>query len=769
MQTVNKPAKRLDARDKVTGKARFGADLYVDSMLYGKVLRSPHPHAKIKNIDVSGAQALDGVEAVLTARDIPGSHTFGVVIANQQVLAKERVRYKGDGVAMVAARSKELAEKALTLINVEYEELSAVFDPREALQAGAPQLHADYPGNEAAYHCVRKGDVEAGFAQADVILQREYETQTIEHAYIEPEVALATPGDSAPAITVQGSIQNPFSCRKALSVVLGLPLNQVRVVQSFMGGSFGGKDEVMSTLCARAALLALKTGKPVKMVNTREESIRESYKRHPYKMRYKVGATREGKLTAMEIEVVADAGAYASMTPFVTWRSTVQATGPYEVPNVKTDIYGAYTNNCYTGAMRGFGSPQVIFGQESLMDELAAELGMEPLDLRKLNGYRQGSITATGQKLDNHQVSLMEVLDKAVTASGYLEKRKLYSEPHQGKLKRGIGLACSFRGCSLGAEGVDATGAMVSVQYDGTVYVYSGLAENGQGLQTIFSQIAAEELGIPLERVVFMQTDTALIPDGGPTVASRSTIMGGNAVRLAAEKVRETLLGAIGGQLRAGSEELAWGNDRFYVKDDPQRSVSFQEAVEAARSQGELLSALGWYKSPRVSWDEEHGQGDAYFTYVYGCQIAEVEVDTETGYVRVLKVTAAHDVGRAINPETVKGQIYGGVAQGMGYALLEELQQFDGDIKTLNFDEYLIPGIKDVPEVEAILVENPDRFGPYGAKTIGEPTLEITAPAIASAVAQATGRRVRELPLDLERVLLGRSLLKERYQRGKQK
>ena len=764
MQTVNKPARRVDALGKVLGQSRFGADLEFAGMLYGKTLYTPYPYARILGIDPSRALALPGVEAVLTAADVPGAHTFGLVIPNQQVLAKDLVRYLGDGVAIVAATTPALVEKALDLVQVEYEELKGVFDPEEAIRAGAPQLHEDCPGNETVHHVLDRGDPEAGFAASDVVLEREYETQMQEHAYLEPEATVAVPEVDGRGVTVYGSIQNPFSCRKGLARILGFSLNQVRVIQSYMGGSFGGKDEVMSALCARAALLALKTGRPVKMVNIREESLRESYKRHPYKLKYKVGATRDGKLQAMKIHILADAGAYGSQTPFVTWRSVVQATGPYEVPNVRTDVYGVYTNNCYTGAFRGFGSPQIIFAQESLMDELAQELGMEPLELRRINGFRQGSVTATGQKLDGHQVSLMEVIDKAVAGSDYLAKHREYAR-QEGRFRKGIGLACSFRGCSLGAEGIDATGAIVSVQYDGSVYVYSGLAENGQGLQTVFSQIAAEELGIGLDRVKFMPTDTALIPDGGPTVASRSTLMGGNAVRLAAAKLRETLLGVALTKLRAGSEELAWGEGRIWVKKDPSRSFSFDEVVASASAQGELLTELGWYRAPRVSWDERHGQGNAYFTYVYGCQVAEVEVDTETGYTRVLKITAAHDVGRAINPETVRGQFYGGIAQGLGYALLEEVQQHQGEIKTLNFDEYLIPGSCDMPEIEAIIVENPDGFGPYGAKTIGEPTLEITAPAIANAVAQATGRRVRQLPLDLERVLLGRSLQKERYQR----
>lgn len=764
MQTVNKSARRVDALGKVLGESRFGADLVFENMLYGKVLRTPYPYARILSIDISAAAALPGVAAVLTAKDIPGSHTFGLVVPNQQLLAKELVRYRGDGVAIVAAETAAIAEKALQLIRVEYEELPGVFTTEQAMAEGAPLLHADCPGNIAVHHVLERGEVESGFAAADVILEREYETQMQEHAYIEPEATVAVPEVGHRGVTVYGSIQNPFSCRKGLAAILGYKLNEVRVIQSFMGGSFGGKDEVMSALCGRAALLALKTGRPVKMVNSREESLRESYKRHPYKLKYKVGATRAGKLVAMKVYITADAGAYASQTPFVTWRSVVQATGPYEVPNVRTDVYGVYTNNCYTGAFRGFGSPQIIFAQESLMDELAAELGLEPLAIRQLNGFRQGSVTATGQTLENHKVSLLEVIEQAVERSDYRAKHKEYAN-QTGRFRKGIGLACSFRGCSLGAEGIDATGAIVSVQYDGSVYIYAGLAENGQGLQTIFSQIAAEELGISLERVRFMPTDTALIPDGGPTVASRSTLMGGNAVRLAAAKVRETLLGVALTKLKAASEQLAWGEDKIWVKDDPSRSLSFEQVVSAASAQGELLTELGWYRAPQVTWDERHGQGKAYFTYVYGCQIAEVEVDTETGSTRVLKITAAHDVGRAINPDLVRGQFYGGIAQGLGYALLEEVQEYAGEIKTLNFDEYLIPGICDMPEIEPVIVENPDSYGPYGAKTIGEPTLEITAPAIANAVAQACGRRVRQLPLDLERVLLGRSLQKDRYQR----
>jgi len=341
---VNRPIKRVDAYEKVTGKAKFAADLFFPNMLYGKVLRSKYPYARIVKVNIKKALACPGVKAVITAEDIP-NNKFGVIVQNQQVLAQEQVLYIGDGIAVAAAETKEAAAKALELIVVEYEELPGIFDPEEAEKKDAPLVHSELENNQVVHHRLRKGDTEKGFAQAEVILEREYATQFVEHSYIETESLVAVPYESNSLVTIYGSIQNPFSCRNAVASVLKVPLNRVRIIQNHMGGSFGGKDEVMSSMAARAAVLALKTNRPVKMVNTRDESILESYKRHPYKMKYKVGATKEGKLAAMEIKCLADSGAYACQTPFVTWRSVVQATGPYELPNVKTDTYGYYTKN----------------------------------------------------------------------------------------------------------------------------------------------------------------------------------------------------------------------------------------------------------------------------------------------------------------------------------------------------------------------------------------------------------------------------------------
>ncbi|GAB4115214.1 MAG: hypothetical protein Kow00103_09850 [Candidatus Caldatribacteriota bacterium] len=759
-EKVNKPIKRIDGYEKVTGRAKFAADLFFPNLLYGKVLRSKYPHAQIIKINMDKALTYPGVKAIITAQDIP-NNKIGVIIQDQQVLAQDKVFFIGDGVAAVAAETLEVASEAINLIEVKYKELPGVFDPEEAAREDTLLIHSERKNNQVIQHRLRKGDTEKGFQEAEIILEREYSTPFVEHAYLEPEVVVAVPYEQNSLITIYGSIQNPFACRNAVASALKVPLNKVRVIQNHLGGSFGGKDEVISSMAVRAAVLALKTEQPVKMINTREESILESYKRHPYKMKYKVGATKEGKLVAMEIRCVADSGAYACQTPFVTWRSVVQATGPYELPHVKTDTYGYYTNNVYTGAMRGYGSPQIVFANESLMDELAQELKMNPLDLRLKNIYHNNSITASGQKLDNHQVSLGEVINRAIKESNYINKYQEYSKTQSGDKKKGIGMAISFRGCSLGAEATDTAGAIVAIQRDGSVLISTGLAENGMGLKTVLSQIVAEELGIELNRINYMEVDTSVSPESGSTVASRSTLLGGNAVKLAAQQLKDKILAMIATKYNLKKENLYLKNEGIYEKVNSQKIISYREMIDMANKEGIFLSAYGWYKAPDIFWDEEAGQGNPYFTYVYGCQIAEVEVDITTGQIDVLKITAAHEVGKAINPAYLKGQIYGGVMMGLGYGIMEEVETSQGYIKNTNFDEYLIPTIQDKPEISVIIVENPDPNGPYGAKSIGEPSLELTAPAIANAVAQATGKRIRSLPLNLERVLLGYALKKE--------
>lgn len=754
---IGKGEPRVDALGKVTGTAKFADDYNVMHQLCGKVLRARHPHAKILRIDTAKAERLEGVEAVLTAKDIPGEKEFGVVVKNQSILAGEKVRFMGDGVALVAARTREIAEEALSLIEVEYESLPVLSDPEEAMKEGSVKIHGK--DNVFVHHKVRRGNTEKGFKEADFIIERKFRTQFVEHSYIEPEAVLAEPGEHG-GVVITGSVQNLFSSRRSVAAALGCDLARVQIIQSTLGGSFGGKDEVMTSLCCRAALLSLKTGKPVKMVNTREESMLESYKRHPYDLYYKWGARKSGSITAMEIRCIADGGAYASQSPFVTWRSVVQATGPYECANVKTDIYAVYTNNNYTGAMRGFGSPQVNFAIESMMDELAEKTGMDPLEIRIRNGFETGSVTATGQKL-THRVSLKEVLEKAASASDFRKKWKQYRSLPTSAKKKGIGLACSYRGVSLGAEGTDAAGTIVSVQTDGSVIVSSGITDMGQGAQTAMAQIAAEVLGISMERIRFLNTNTSRVPDSGPTVASRSTIMGGSAAKKAAEIVRETLLET--GSAMTGLDADTLGLKENYLIDvtSGEHLAHFSELAAESFRRGKPLYGFGWHKSPATTWDERAGQGEAYFTFVYGANVAEVEVDTETGRVDVTDFTSVHDVGKAINRNGVLGQFYGGVAMGLGYGLLEEFGLEDARPQQLNFDEYLLPTSMDVPQVKGIIVENVDAAGPFGAKSIGEPANEIAAPAIINAIYNATGKRIYELPATVERVLLGHKLTRK--------
>ena len=753
--------RRVDAPGKVTGKAKFAEDYNLGHQLIGRVLRPRFPHARIISIDSSEAGRLPGVAAVLTAKDIPGSRVFGIVKQNQCILAGDRVRYLGDGIALVAAVSQETADEALRKILVTYEPLPVISDPEEAMKPGAPKLHDD--DNVFVHHKVRRGDTEKGFAEADFVLERTFKTQFVEHAYLEPEAVLAEPAEQG-GVRVTGSIQNLFSSRRSVAAALKLDLNQVQLIQATLGGSFGGKDEVMTAMCCRAALLALHTGKPVKMVNTREESMLESYKRHPYVLHYRWGARKDGTITAMEIRCVADGGAYASMSPFVTWRSVVQATGPYHCENVKTDVFAVYTNNNSTGAMRGFGSPQVNFAIESMMDELAETVGKDPLAIRLQNCFDQGSVTATGQKLE-HVVSLKEVLQKAAAAADFQKKWSANRVAFPSPVKRGIGLACSYRGVSLGAEGTDAAGVIVSVQTDGSVIISAGVTDMGQGAQTQMSQIAAEVLGITMQRIQFLNTNTSRVPDCGPTVASRATIMGGSAAKKAAEIVRSHLL-------KAGALFTQLPVDRLTIRDNylvdattGERLASFPELTAECFRQGHPMLGIGWHKAPKTTWDEERGQGHAYFTFVYGANIAEVDVDTETGKTDVVSFVAAHDIGKAISRGGAEGQIYGGVAMGLGYGLLEEFALEDGVPKQLNFDEYLIPTSMDMPSIEAIIVENPDPAGPYGAKSLGEPANEIAAPAIINAIFNATGKRITEIPATLERVLLGHALSRQ-GQRG---
>ncbi len=745
--------RRVDGIGKVTGKAVFAADQSASHLLYGAVKRAGIPHARIVRINADKARKCPGVRAVLTANDIPGAHGFGIIVPYQRVLADDKVRYFGDGVAIIAAETREQARFAAEQIEVEYEALPGVFSPDEALAPGAPLIHGD--SNLLIEHRVHHGDGDSA-PDAAVKLSRTYRTQHVEHSYIEPEAVVAWPAEHD-GVVVKGSIQNLFSTRRSVAAVLNLPLNKVQILQTTLGGSFGGKDEAATLLSCRAALLALATGQPVKMVNSREDSFIESYKRHPYRLHYRLGAEKNGRLRSMQVDILADGGAYASTSQFVTWRSAVQAVGPYRVPWVRTRVRAAFTNNNYTGAMRGFGSPQVNFAIESLMDELAEETGASPLEIRRLNAYRDGDTTPTGQQLPG-KVTLLEALETVARACDF-EKKWTDNRTRQSDtnpIKRGIGLACSYRGVSLGAEGVDAAGTLVAIQTDGSVIVASGITDMGQGAQTAISAVVSETLGIPISCVRFLNTDTDRVPDSGSTVASRGTIMGGSAAAQASVTLRDRLF-QLAARLHGGtSADFRLADDALYKGN--RRLAAFSELADKAFASGVPLMALGWHKAPQTTWHEERGQGTAYFTFVYGANAAEVEVDIETGQVRVADVWACYEVGKVVSYPQALGQVYGGVTMGLGYGLLEEFHQHEGIPQQQNFDEYTLATALDAPNIHASFLEHADPLSPIGAKSLGEPATEICAPAVINAIFNATGHRIRELPASLERVLLGRQL-----------
>lgn len=781
---VGKSVIREDGFEKVTGKAKFADDYKYDGMLYSAMVRVKISHAKINSIDFSEIEREKDI-IIVSADDVPGKNVVGLIKHDQPIFCNDKIVTPGDVIAMLVGPDELILKELVKKIKIDFTELETLTDPRKSLEPNAILIHPEFGSNLIIHHPLRKGDIEKGFSESDEILEQTYTTQLIEHAYIEPESVIAIPKEDG--IKIIGSIQNPFTARRIVSLATNLPLEKIEVIQAQLGGSFGGKDDLMCILSSRAAVASLKTKSPIKIKYTREESILESYKRHPYILNYKVGYTKDGKIKAMKIDILADGGAYCSMSPFVTWRTVVQATGPYEIENVQTDVRAVYTNNPYTGAMRGFGSPQPIFAQESLMDEIAIRVGLTPDEIRRRNGYKDGSITATGQKLKDHDVNLLTVLNKAVALTNFSNKWKEFNksnsilkeyefekpilqknhfiEPNK-LIQKGIGLAISFRGCSLGAEGLDETYCYMSIEENGTVNILSGLAENGQGLRTTFIIAAAESLGISPDKINYLEINTSLIKDSGPTVASRGTIMGAASVKNAGEILRERLGKIVKRNFNLEENDFVSFGENLVFSRKKGLISNFDDVCKLAFEQKENLSAIGYYKSRVVSWNEHTGQGEAYFTYVYGCQVAEVSVNIATGEVYLNKITAVHDPGTVINRLGALGQVYGGITQGAGYGILEEITSENGMIRELNFDQYLIPTAKDIDEIKAYFVEGEDKYGAWGAKSLGEPTLELTSAAIANAIKNATGKRFFNLPINLEEIVLGKKIHPQNVKRG---
>lgn len=754
---------RVDGAAKVTGSAIYGDDIKLPGMLYGVCRYTDIPAGKILSIDTSEADKVEGVVRIATHADIPGNPVVGVIVKDYLPIVKDEIVFHGDVIAVIAASTYEAACLAADKIRVEYAPYAPITSIEEAIKPGARRIHAHAENNRINHHHTVKGDIDAGFAASTHILEREYEVGFQEHAYIEPETITAYIDPTERTLVITGSVQNPHRVRGFVSGFLGMPQSKINIKRAVMGGSFGGKDDVIDHLSCRAGLMATLTGRPVKFTYTREHSIRESCKRHPYKMKYKVGLDDAGRILAIKVDILADGGGYAASTPFVTWRSVVQAAGPYNIANVRVDTTGIYTNNSYTSAMRGFGSPQIVYANESLMDELARYFNMSPIEIRQINILRQNDQSITGQAFTKHVVSIGEVLNKAVTHAKFEEKRALCGKRNAegGTIKYGIGLALSYRGCSMGAEGVDTGTALVQVNHDGSISVSTSVSENGQGLQTTMSLIAAESFGVTLKNVVFSEPPTSVIADGGPTVASRATLMGGRAVVDAAEKIKARIVGVIGDSIQVKSlAETEWRDGKIFNKAHPEHAIAFVAAVNTTKWASVNLADYGWFAAPDIHWDEQNGNGSPYFTWVYGCNIAEVAIDTSTGKITMQRVTAVHDVGKVINPVGFEGQVCGGIAQSCGYGILEDFNIENGIVKSENFDSYLLPTIKDIPPIDVHAVENHDPDGPFGAKSIGEPATELAAAAINNAVNFALGTAFNKLPLTLEQVFLGYNLKK---------
>ncbi len=740
---------RNDARQKVTGRARYADDFRFPGMVHAAPVYSDYVHARIESIHTEEARSMPGVLDVLTWEDVPGELTAGQINKDYPIFAQDKIRFTGDVIALVVADTRQQAIDAAEKVTLIAEELPAILDTEEAFREDSPVIPRDEDSNIVNHHKVRTGDPFPEMEKSDLIIEQRFETPFVEHAYIEPECGVCVPREDG-TLDIYGTMQHPFSTRRFVCTYLGRPLASVVCYSHAVGGSFGGKDDTASIVCARAALAAQRLNRPVKLLYKREWSMRESYKRVAYKMDYKVGFDKEGCLKALISRSLGDSGAYTSTTPWSTWRSAVQNMGPYRVDHVHADVYGVATNNVFTGAFRGFGSPQTNFAVEQIMDMAAEKLNLSPLEIRRRNGVVQDSVTITGQALKEHTVSLMEVMEKTTAAIGFEEKLKQCSRG-KGEKWYGIGMAASYRGTSVGAEAMDFCCASINVQFDGSILLDTAVFENGQGAPSAMILIAAEELGVPPESIHYQYSSTATIPDGGTTVASRGTLVGGGAIKDAMAKLKPILAETLYPLIADKPEDITFHDNRIWGTLG--RSLTWPEAGRQMYLARVYPFAFGTFQAPRVTWDEETGQGTAYFSYVYSCQAVEVEVDPEKRTCRLLNIVATHDIGKAVNPPMVEGQIHGGVAQGAGMALTEDFLMEEGKVRSLNFSKYKIPRMTDMPEITTQIVENFDPLSPTGAKGIGEPALEIIAPAIANAIAAATGRRFTSLPINLKKEL----------------
>ncbi|MBF7084467.1 xanthine dehydrogenase family protein molybdopterin-binding subunit [Desulfallas sp. Bu1-1] len=753
-ELIGKPVPLIDSVDKVTGKQIYGSDFKLPGMLYGKVLRSPIAHGRILHIDAGRARSLPGVKAVIVGTEIelPNYSVAGEKMLDERLLAKDKVRYRGDEVALIAAVDEDTAEEALSLIKVEYEELPGVFDLEQAMQPDAPLVHDEFGSNIAREMTINHGDIEKAFAEADVIVEGRYETPRVHHGYLEPHAVVAQ-WDARGKVTFWIPTQSHMLARMTYANALGVGQEQVRVIQLPLGGGFGGKLEYkLHPLCA---LLARETGRPVKMVNTRTEELMASLPRVPMIIEMQLAARKDGTLLGKKARVLADNGAYMNYGPGILLSATTRSDNLYRIKNIFTKGYLIYTNKVPTGAFRGFGCPQSHFALETMLDKLAVELNMDPAELRLKNASQKGDITPHNWYLGS--CGLSDCIKKSVEVAGWSSKRKKYAENKESKLARGIGIACCLHvsGNRTFLPFFDGSSAYVRINEEGRVTVFPGEVDIGQGSKTVFAIIAASELGIPLEWVDVPNLDTDINPHGLGTFGDRVTTLGGNAVKAAAINAREQLLAVAAEELQTPVENLKIENGVIYDCNSDKR-ISFPEAAQIAsyKQAGATIIGKGSFVPPGVTMvHPETKVGNVSCAYPFVTQIAEVEVNRETGQVKLLNIVSAHDLGKAINPLMAEGQVLGAVAQGIGFALTEEMIEEKGIIKNQSFKHYNMPRSVDMPSITSILVESNDPNGPYGAKGLGEPALTAIAPAIANAIYHAVGVRIDTLPITPEKIL----------------
>jgi nicotinate dehydrogenase large molybdopterin subunit len=730
--------------DKVLGTTRFITDIKLENQLVAKSLRSPYPHARILAIDVSEAENVPGIVTVLTAKDVPGTNRFGSFVRDRPVLCEDKARSIADVLALVVGESEEAVDEGLAKINVSFQELQAVFTPQEALKDGAPKVHET--GNHLRRYRIRKGDVKEAFRKSTIVVEGEYFTQNADSAPLETEAGLAFV-DEAGILKVWAATQIPGCDVDQISEVLALPKSKIELMVPPIGGGFGAKCEINCQILV--GLAALKTGRPVRMQWSREESFRGHQKRHPCWFRVRTGAGDDGRILAMEEEVFLDAGAYIEWSFGVARNTTVFSTGPYNISNVSIDTHLVYTNNIHSGALRGFGAPQAAFVAELQIEKLAEKLGMDPAEIRLKNAMESGASIAN-QDVITGSVGFKDTLRRALDMADWEKKRQeieAWNRAAKGGLRRGLGLACGFKNSGRLDDHAEAD---IEALPD-RVNVYIDSAEMGQGVRRLVAQIAAETLGLPLEKIDVVLSDSLICPRSGDTYSSRQTLCSGNAVLAAAQNLREEILGRVADQWEESPEKIDLVRGK--IAGPRGAHVSFFDFVRREYQKGTRFKARGIFQAPAyIDMDPETGKGSCWYAYVFGTQVALVEVDTETGLVVVKELIAVHDVGKAINPIAVEGQIEGGAAMGLGFAMMENFVLEGGQIVTTDLEKYVIPTAMDVPLIRSGYEEDAEILGPFGAKGFAECPVVPTAPAIVNAIHHATGIWIEELPATPERV-----------------